>query len=106
MPFPFTFASQPSWLINPSLRKRLQELLNNALEPTTQRSYNSAFVRFEAFAKLYSIDFTKPLTERDLCGYVVYLLMLIMKKPKGLRYTTIKKYISAVRSWCLNNGVD
>lgn len=106
MPFPFTFANQPTWVINPSLRKRLQELLSNALEPTTQRSYKSAFVRFETFAKLYNIDFTKPLTERDLCGYVVYLSMPTTKKPKGLRYTTIKKYISGVRSWCLNSGVD
>lgn len=49
---------------------------------------------------------TDPIEEDILCAFVAHLALRTREKPAGLAYSTIKSYLSGVRSACIELGMQ
>lgn len=74
---------------------KAQELVNSGHRDNTKQTYGSAQRRYVNFCNVYGID---NHNEETLLLYVAYL------KEQGLKVSTIKVYLAAVRSYYINNG--
>ena len=71
---------------------------NKGLAPSSQRTYKSAQERYLKFC--FEHNYTPiPITQTLLCSYVAYL------GHSGLKHTTIKVYLSAVRQLQISQGL-
>ena len=78
--------------------KRISEfLISNAVKPSTQKTYGSAYSRYLKFCNIYIIK-PLPATEETIILYVSYLF------KEGLKSSTIRGYLSAIRFVHLTNG--
>jgi site-specific recombinase XerD len=68
-----------------------------ALKPNTQRTYSSAQTRFINFCSKYNLV-VMPVSENTLLLYIAFLF------DEGLKGSSIKVYISAVRSLHIYSG--
>ena len=73
-------------------------LMDAALKQNTKRTYTSAQTRFLNFCELYNLT-SMPCTEDTLILYISYLF------EEGLTASTIRVYLSAVRSMHVFAGV-
>jgi hypothetical protein len=73
-------------------------LMEAALKGNTKRTYTSAQTRFLKFCELYSLS-SMPVTEETLILYISYLF------EEGLTASTIRVYLSAVRSLHVFAGI-
>ena len=78
----------------PTVRRDFQA----GLAPATQKSYQAAMRRFEAFCTHFNVTTPFPLTEHLMCCYASFLA------DEGLAPETIKSYLSALRNMQLSLG--
>jgi hypothetical protein len=76
----------------------LQLLLDNALKANTRRTYSSAQKRFINFCAIYDFD-PLPASEEILLYYISFLF------SQGLKGSSIRVYLSALRSLHVINGL-
>jgi hypothetical protein len=72
-----------------------------ALKASTASSYGTALNHLQVFATSHGIDRIFPLSVPTLMGFAVYLSAF-----KHLAFSTVKKYISGIRSFSVDGGFD
>ena len=105
-PSPITSLPQPSGppagpsgrLDLASLAPTVRRYFQAGLAPATQKSYQAAMRRFEAFCTHFNVTTPFPLTEHLMCCYASFLA------DEGLAPQTIKSYLSALRNMQLSLG--
>ena len=77
------------------LAAKAQEMVENSHRDNTKHTYSAAQRRYKNFCEKYSID---NINEDALLMYVAYL------KEQGLKVSSIKVYLAAVRSYYVEKG--
>ncbi|CAG2208848.1 unnamed protein product [Mytilus edulis] len=72
------------------LQEPLNQIFNNILSDSSQKTYGRAFIHYKSFAEEYGIRFQLPLTSADLILFIAHL------KSKELAASSISTYISAI----------
>ena len=88
----------PIYVSDLDLGVTLNTLLDKALKPNTQRTYNHAQNRYLNFCTLYNIE-PCPATEESLLYYIAYLF------KDNLKGSSIRVYLAAIRSLHVNAGI-
>ena len=83
-----------------SERESLGTRLAESLATLTKKVYSSGQKRFLEFCSLYEINDVLPVSQELLCYFVAYL------GKQGLRHSTIKSYLAAVRSLQVDYGFN
>ena len=82
-----------------SLEPSVQAYLGMGLADSTQKSYRTASKRFNDFCIKFSINTPFPVSELVLCSFAAYLA------DDGLKPSSIKVYLAAIRSLQINLGL-
>jgi hypothetical protein len=101
-----TLLREAPWKFSHVLTSKFSLLMENALADTTKLGYSSAQRRYLDFCHKHSIS---PLPSQgdflhNLLGFVVWLTLPSPTAPQGLRYSSIKTYLSGVRDYIISAG--
>lgn len=93
----FVCADETECSLTKELRTRAKSLVQSGIKASTARTYGASQLRYVRFCELVNIK-PLPCTEDNILMYIAYL------DKSGLKASSVKVYIAALRSYSIDNG--